>query len=51
MQEYKKDSRKAISANPERQMFEIFTSVPIIVTSQEDTKLNKLPACPKKSWI
>ena len=46
MQEvYKKDSRKAISIIPARQIFEIFTLVPILlVASQGDTKLNKLPA-------
>ena len=40
MQEYKKDSRKTISASPERQIFKIFTSVPIMVASQGDAKLN-----------
>ena len=48
MQEvYKKHSRKAISASPERQVFKFFTSVPTIVASQGDTKQNKLLACPK----
>ena len=48
MQEvYKKDSRKAISIIPAKQIFEIFILVPILVASQGDTKLNKLPARPK----
>ena len=48
---HKKASRKTISANPERQIFEIFTLVPTMVTSQGDAKLEKLLARPKKSWI
>ena len=52
MQEvHKKASRKTISANPERQIFDIFTLVPTMVTSQGDAKLDKLLARPKKSWI
>ena len=51
MQEYKKDGRKAISDNAEKHFFEIFTSVQIMVVSQEDTKLKKLPTRPKKfAW-
>ena len=46
---HKKASRKTISANPERQIFEIFTLVPTMVTSQGDAKLEKLLARPKKS--
>ena len=44
---YNKDSRKTISTNPKRRIFEFFTSMP----SQGDTKLKKLLACPKKSRI
>ena len=51
VREYKKDSKKEISTNPERQIFEIFTSLLIMVASQGETKLNKVPACPKKSRI
>ena len=40
--EYKKDSKKEISANPERQIFEIFTSLLMMVASQGETKLNKV---------
>ena len=51
MQEvHKKDSRKPISTNPERQIFNIFSSMPSTVASQVDTKLNKLLANQKKSW-
>ena len=38
-----KDSRKAISADPEMKIFKIFTSVSIMVASQGDTKPNNLP--------
>ena len=48
---YKKDSKKEISANPERQIFKIFTSLLIMVASQGETKLNKVLTCPKKSRI
>ena len=48
---YKKDSRNTISANPERQIFEIFRAVPTMMGSQGDTQLNNLLARPKKSWI
>lgn len=47
----KKNSRKAISANPERQVFKIFTLVPTMVAFQGDAKLNRPMACPKYSWI
>ena len=46
---YKKDLRKAFSANPRRKIFEIFTSAQTIVAHQGDAKLNKLPPCPKDS--
>ena len=39
---YKKDSRKTISANPERQIFEIFTLVQTMVAFQGYTKVQKL---------
>ena len=38
---------KATSAGLERQIFEIFNSVPTMVESQGYSRLNKLPACPK----
>ena len=41
-------ARKAISAKSRNGNFRIFTSVPIMVASQGDTKLNKLPAHPQK---
>ena len=47
----KKESKKSISANPVWQIFDIFTLVPTMLASQGDTKLNKPPARPKKSWI
>ena len=45
----KKDSSEAISVNPERKIFEFFTSMLMMVASQGDSKLSKLPACPKNS--
>ena len=49
--EFKKCTRMtlAISANPERQIFVIFNPVPIMVTSQGDSKLNKVLAAPPPS--
>ena len=48
---YKKDFRRAFSANPEWQIFKIYTSVPTMMASQGDTEINKLLAHPKHFWI
>ena len=39
---YKKNSRKTIFDNPERQVVSL---VPTMLVSQRDSKLNKLPVC------
>ena len=43
--------KKCTRKTPKRQIFEISTSVPNMVVSQGDTKLDKQLAQPEKSWI